>query len=326
LTMPQQPNYPPSYGATATGAYPPGYNPPQQQQYYGAPQPPQPMQGQQPPYQQHGYAPPQAMPSPEQVIWSGLEQGAAAKIPLTRWIGRFDSYGFDSAFGNLRVVEKFVQVQVLETTAPWPYATCDVPIKISTKEDSGFGRHITSIKALGLTLRAKTLKEAMDELIGKTFEVVKVMESYGENRAGEAMQGEVVRFVRIIQVGGVSMGQQQSPTMMQQPQYMAQPPVMQQYAPPTPQYAPAPAPAPRPVVQTTAEFDTNPSPTDTPSIRAKKLLHGKTLNEFLGVALLDDVVKDPQFINSVFDQSFLVTLKASGQVVEEGGIYKVVKW
>lgn len=238
------------------------------------------------------------MPQPE-VKWSGLSTGGAFKIPVVAFIGRLMDMVYDtqSAFG-LRVVEKFDQVQILESPVPWPWATVELSVKYSDREESGWGRHVASAKAIGLAQQAATLDQAKAELVGKIFEMRQTHENYGEDsKTGQAMHGDVWRFVRALLVGG------QAPT---QPQYVQA--VATVTAPAVPAVPQQPA---QPV-----GFNTTLLPTDTAPVRAKKLLHGRALNEFLGVALVDEKVKaDPPFVNSIFDQSFIVGLKASGQVV-----------
>jgi len=256
-----------------------------QQPSYGAPGMPVPMP--------HGPA-----PMPSVVKWGGLSAGGSNKIPVVCFIGRLTDILFvPDNFGNYQVQEKYDQVQILESPAPWPWATLDLPIKYSEREDSGWGRHVGSAKTLGLAQNAASLDEAKADLIGKSYELRQKEEDYGEDKkTGQKFKGDVWRFVRIVQAGG----QQQS---FPQPQY-AQP--VAAAAPSQTTAAPAP----------TGNFSPIVAPTDTAAVRAKKLLHGKTLNEFLGVALVDDKIKaDSAFTNSIFDQSFIVGLKAGGQVV-----------
>lgn len=300
----------------------------QPQQYGGQPQP---QYGQQVATQtpQGGYgagasAGP-AMPAPE-VKWSGLSTGGAFKVPVVAFIGRLTDIveDFGSSFG-MRLIERYDQVQILESPAPWPWATIDVSIKYSDREESGWGRHVASAKQLGIATNAPTLAAAKAELIGKIYELRQKSETYGEDsKTGNPMHGDVWRFVRVIQPG---QGQ-----AFPQPQYVQPTPVgvaQTTAAPGTPTSPPAnvvqpqpaaspitaPAPQPSPAPQATAGFNLVPDPSDTAAIRAKKLLHGRALNEWLGVALIDEKVKaDPPFINTVYDQSFIVGLKASGQV------------
>jgi len=289
-----------------------------QQQQYG-PQQPQQQYGQPAQGPQYG-APAPGAPSMAQpdIKWSGLSKGGAFKVPVVAFIGRLVDMVYDSQsnFG-LRIIEKYDQVQILESPAPWPWATIDLSIKYSDREESGWGRHVSSAKNIGLAQNASSLDEAKRDLVGKVYELRQKEEDYGEDsKTGQKFHGDVWRFVRIVGVGATGQFQPQP-----QPQY-AQP----QYAQPVPQQgvgvAPAPVAAPMPAnttpVQSQAPAGLNGQllPTDTAPVRAKKLLHGKALNEFLGVALLDPVIKaDSAFVNSIFDQSFIVGLKASNQVV-----------
>jgi hypothetical protein len=216
---------------------------------------------------------------------------------------------FGNQFG-LQIIEKFDQVQILESPVAWPYATIDIPIRYSDKEDSGWGRHVSSAKNLGLAQQATSVDQAKAELVNKVYEMRQFHETYGSglDKDGKSMSGNVWRFQRIVSA-------------------VLSPP-MPQYQPPIPQTAPAPTyqaqpPTPQPVVTPMAPpapigFNAQLLPTDTSMLRAKKLLHGRVLNEFLGVALLDDIVKkDPAFVNTIFDQSFIVGLKASNQIVQD---------
>ncbi len=276
------------------------------------------------------------MPQPD-VKWSGLSTGGAFKIPVICFIGRLTEMVYDtqSQFG-LRIIEKYDQVQILESPVPWPWATLDLSVKYSEKESSGWGRHVASAKTLGLAVNATNLDEAKADLVGKMFELRQQDESYGEDqKTGQAFHGDVWRFVRIVSLTG-------APAPAPQAQYVAPAPVV---APqpvavaPVPQVPLAPAPAPTPVVTPvpapvpivaqpvaplapavaapvapTGVFNTAIAPSDTAPIRAKKLLHNKALNEFLGAALIDDIIKaDTAFVGSIYDQSFIVGLKASGQ-------------
>ena len=248
------------------------------------------------PYQQGVPMPTGPAPMPSVVKWGGLSSGGSNKIPVVCFIGRLTDMLFvPDNFGNYQVQEKYDQVQILESPAPWPWATLDLPIKYSEREESGWGRHVSSAKALGLATTAASLDQAKADLIGKTYELRQKEEDYGEDKkTGQKFKGDVWRFIRIVQAGGQA---------VPQPQY-AQPAV----APAVPSQA-TNAPAP------TGNFSAVIAPTDTAPVRAKKLLHGKTLNEFLGVALVDDKIKgDSAFVNSIFDQSFIVGLKAGGQV------------
>ena len=311
MVMPQQPQYGQQYGAV-----------PPQQAPYGAP-----------PAPQAGIGAP-----PPEVKWDGLETGGAFKCPVVCFTGRLtdivEDYG--SQYG-LRLIEKWDQVQILESPVPWPWATLDYSIKYSSKENSAWGHHVTSAKALGLAEKAPNLAAAKAELVGKMYEMRQVAQSYGEDRTtGNAMTGDVWRFIRIIQPG---MAQPFPQPQYAQPAVSAAPVQPQPVAgtpPPQPaqtgvaQPVPSPgavAPNPTPVqapnqpVATPAQgvsagaFDPTPSPDDTAQVRAKKLLNGMALNEWLGKALMDDKIKaDAAFINTIYDQSFITALKASGQV------------
>jgi len=237
-------------------------------------------------------AAPAVAPEPK---WSGLSQGVP-KLQVVAFIGRLvdtvpDTQSQIAQYG-MRIVEKYDQVQILESPIPYPWATIDVSIKYSDHEDSAWGRHIASAKSLGLAVNAATLAAAKADLIGKVYELHRKDEAFGEGKGGEQMHGDVWRFTRIV-VGGIPAGQ-----------YVPPPPA-------TPVVPTPPAPA-APAVG----FDATLLPTDTAPVRAKKLLHGRMLNEFLGVALPDPIIKnDPAFLNSIFDQSFIVGLKAQNQVV-----------
>jgi hypothetical protein len=287
----------------------------QQPQQYQVPNP----QGYgQPPAQQYGApAQPVGAPPPE-IKWSGLSTGGAFKVPVIAFLGRLvdmvEDYG--SQYG-LRIVEKYDQVQILESPVPWPWATIDLSVKYSDREQSGWGYHVASAKAIGLAQNATSLAQAKADLVGKVYEMRQADQSYGENQQGQAMHGDVWRFIRIVQPGMVQ--------SFPQPQY-AQPtattqPTAQPQSQPSGGVAPTPA-APIPQAQTpqqpaTTGLNLTLDPADTPAVRAKKLLHGKALNEWLGAALMDDKIKaDSAFINSIYDQSFIVGLKASGQVTQ----------
>lgn len=284
-------------------------------QQYGAPAP------------QYGAPPPGAMPGPvlppAEIKWSGLSTGGAFKIPVVCFIGRLAEMIEDSSSQyGLRIIEKYDQVQILESPVPWPWATVDLSIKYSDRESSGWGHHVESAKALGLAINATSLAEAKADLVGKVYEMRQTEQSYGEDRqTGQAMKGDVWKFVRI-----VTPGQAPAPAQYVTPA-PAPTPVPVAVAPPT-AAAPTPAPvpeqtvvAPPPATPPSAEvpgaFDVTLKPDDTSSIRAKKLLNGKALNEWLGVALIDDKIKaDPSFINTIYDQSFIVGLKASNQITQ----------
>ena len=320
---------------------------------YGAPIPPQ--YGAPPPVPGQPMVPfptqvagGQMMP-PAEIKWSGLSTGGAFKVPVVSFIGRLTEMIEDgSSQYGLRIIEKYDQVQILESPVPWPWATIDVSIKYSDRESSGWGYHVESAKALGVAVNATSLAEAKADLIGKIYEMRQSQQSYGEDRVThQPMQGDVWKFVRIIPAG--------QPTGFPQPQYVqpqpvvipapaaAPAPVPQPVAQPqppalvaTPVAVVAPIPTPAPVPAPTPEVvaapvtvlapvpapapagavDLVPNLNDTAAIRAKKLLNGKALNEWLGVALIDDKIKaDPSFINTIYDQSFIVGLKAQNQVV-----------
>ena len=258
-------------------------------QQYGQ-SPAQPYGGQPPQYGQP-LTPGQVIPPPD-IKWSGLSKGGAFRVPVIAFIGRLTDMVFDTqAQFGLRIVEKYDQVQILESPVPWPWATIDVPVTYKDSQNSAWGRHVESAKAIGIAVNAASLDQAKAELIGKTYEMHQIHESFGEDKEGKTIAGDIWKFVRVLATGG------------QQPQY----------APPM--ATPQPQPQPQ-APEATTGFDATPSPTDTAPVRAKKLLHGKALNEWLGVALLDPVIKaDASFVNSIFDQSFIVGLRASHQVV-----------
>lgn len=289
------------------------------------------MYGQQYPPQQPppGYGqPPQVPPAGAEIKWGGLSKGGTFKVPVVAFIGRLVDMIPDSSSGpTLRIVEKYDQVQILESPVAWPWPTIDLSIKYSDREESGWGRHVGSAKVLGLAQNVASLEQAKAELIGKVYQLRQKEEDYGEDRAtGQKFHGDVWRFERVLT------GAPQAPV---QPQYI-QPPVPQVSQPPMPQqqYIPpqqvqvpaSPPTATVPGPSITPTFDTRPAPTDTAPVRAKKLLDGKALNEFLGAVLVDPVAKaDAGFINSIYDQSFILGLKASGQVVVgPDGKFKVV--
>jgi len=237
---------------------------------------------------------------PAEVKWGGLSKGGLFKVPVIAFIGRLADVQYDtqSQFG-MRIVEKYDQVQILESLAPWPWATIDISIKYSEREDSSWGRHVSSAKALGVAQDASTFDQAKVELCGKVYELRQAEENYGEDQhTGQKFKGDVWRFVRIVGQGGVALPAQPIQGVLQ-------------YVPPTPTTPVVPT-----TVQPTVGFSSVLAPTDTSAVRAKKLLHGRALNEFLGVALVDSVIKaDSALVNSIFDQSLIVGLKASGQVV-----------
>ncbi len=266
----------------------------------------------------------QVMP-PAEIKWSGLATGGG-KVPVVCFIGRLIDIVEDPRQYGLYLMEKYDQVQILESPAPWPWATIDIPIKYSDKENSGWGHHVTSAKALGLATAATNLAMAKAELVGKIYEMRQSAQSYGENQAGQAMTGDVWRFVRIVQPG--------APMVTPQPQYAVPPAVapapvnpaaLAPAAPATPAIPPAVDPAIAAALVAAAVpltpavapvINVAPDPSDTPAIRAKKLLHGRALNEFLAVALPDELLKsDPALVNSIFDGSLVLGLKSSGQVV-----------
>lgn len=327
-------------------------------QQYPAYPPQQPQQGQQPqgfaPYHNPAYpgmgtmgpqAPAPGIPMDAEIKWSNLDSGGVLKTPLKKFIGRFDSYKKEEHFNNLYVCYKFSNVQVLDTDAPWPYATADIYIKYSNRENSGWGKHVESVKGLGLAQTASTLDAAIADLQGKVFEVHKDIESYGTDKAtGNNMQGEVFRFVRIIQPGVP----QPQPQVQQTPVAPPSPPVQPvQTTPPQVAQVPTPvapamdpavlaalqaagaipamAPSPVPTTVQPTGFDLNVKPDDTPYNRALKLINGRNLNEFLGLALTDDRIKsDDEFVKSIYNSGFVNSAKHAGQIVEENGIYKVV--
>ena len=300
---------------------------------YGQPVPGQPAApyGQPAPYGAPVIGGPIGMP-PAEIKWSGLEVGGQFHLPVIAFIGRLTEMLEDvtSQYG-LRIVEKFDQVQILESPVPWPWATIDPSIKYSSKENSAWGHHIASAKALGLAVNAATLTEAKADLIGKIYEMRQTEQAYGEDRqTGQATRGNVWRFTRIVVPGQVQSFPQ---PQYAQPQPAVQPAVGQPavgvpVAQPVTQ-APTPTPAVQPAAPAVAipavaaapatptAFITTLDPSDTAAVRAKKLLHGRALNEWLGVALIDDKIKaDPSFINTIYDQSFIVGLKASNQVTQ----------
>jgi hypothetical protein len=95
-----------------------------------------------------------------------------------------------------------------------------------------------------------------------------------------------------------------APPVPQMPPIPPAPPM----APPVP-VAPMAPPIPPAIPGT---FDSSLKPDDTPHIRAKKLLHGQTVNGFMGLALIDPIVKsDQQLVNAIFSQSWFIGLKSS---------------
>jgi hypothetical protein len=286
------------------------------QQYanqYGAPQ--QPYQPQPQPVPLQYGQPPSVVSGPPEVKWSGLQTGGGFKSPLGRFMGLLAGHVYDTqAKFGMRVVLKFVQVQVMETTAPWPWPEAEVSVKYSDSEGSAWGKLVKSAKDLGLAIQAQSFDEAMKDLTGKFYEMVHTPnESFGEDKDGKPMLGDVWRFARVLQP------------------MAAQPQMQQQYAPVQQQMAPAPV-GMQPQAQVQVVQQAQPvvtgglDPNDSAPIRAKKLLNGKNLASFLGVALTDPVIKAPQnaaFINTIFDQSFIAGLKASGQAREENGVFIV---
>ena len=121
------------------GQLPPAQQPPPAQ--YGAVPPGAPVYGQ-------PAAPVQAMP-PAEIKWNGLETGGAFKVPVTGFIGRLTEIvkNTDGQFG-LRLIEKWDQVQILASPVPWPWATIEVSIKYSAKENSGWGHHVSFLLKL----------------------------------------------------------------------------------------------------------------------------------------------------------------------------------
>ncbi len=294
-----------------------------QPQYGGQPQYGQPAQGYgqpAPTAQPPAYGAPavNAAPPTLDTLKFGLPGGGQYKIPVKGFIGRFTGAALDpqSQYG-LRLVEHYDQVQILDSPVPWPWATIDLSIKYSDRDSSAMGRHFASAKALGLGAGADGVGAMVKELTGKIFEMRQMHESFGEIDGKDSF-GDVWRFIRIEQSG--------APQSFPQPQY-AQPqpataqPVNPQVAVPMQQQLTGASLPPANV-----ERNLTPNPSDTAAVRAKKLLNGRALNEWLGVALMDDKVKaEPAFMSSIYDQSFIVGLKASGQVIQNpDGKFQVV--
>lgn len=283
------------------------YQPPYQPQPQGAPG--------------YGQPPQQPLPPPVEIKWGGLSKGGSFKVPVISFIGRLVDMIPDSSAGfALRIVEKYDQVQILESPVAWPWPTLDLSIKYSDREESGWGRHVGSAKALGLAQNVSSMEQAKAELVGKVYQLRQKEEDYGEDRAtGHKFHGDVWRFERVL-TGTPQVAGQPAPVYIPP----APAPV---YIPPPQVQQPANLPgAPPAVIAPGSTFDTKLAPTDTAPVRAKKLLDGRALNEFLGVVLVDSVAKaDAGLINSIYDQSFVLGLRASGQVVMgPDGKFKVV--
>ena len=165
-----------------------------------------------------GAAPPQSAMPPAEVKWSGLATGGAYKIPVIGFIGRLAEVIKDSSSPHgLRIIEKYDQVQILSCPVPWPLATVEFSIPYKDRENSGWGHHVLSAKALGLATQAVSLDQALAELVGKTYEMQQTEQSYGEDRnTGNAMKGDVWRFIRIV-------GQSGQVPAFPQPQYAVPP-------------------------------------------------------------------------------------------------------
>ena len=77
----------------------------------------------------------------------GLTEGEAA-TPLRKFYGILDSYSPEERYGKTSVVMNFKDVEVIESTEPYPFPIAVIPIKLSNRKNSAWGVFSESLNAI----------------------------------------------------------------------------------------------------------------------------------------------------------------------------------
>jgi hypothetical protein len=108
------------------------------------------------------------MPEPTDVSIRGLQEGFEA-TPLRKFRGKLDSYAPEPASGyeGWRVNLNFSNVEVLQSTEPYPYPVAVINIGLSNRKRSKWGYFAQSLAAL--IPETEDIKDQVGKTLGMVF-------------------------------------------------------------------------------------------------------------------------------------------------------------
>ena len=268
--------------------------------------------------------------------WQGLKGAQDFNNPVEEVVGTIVNWRLEpNHFGDNQVIFTFANCQILKADTPFPYPDWEMSIKFSESEKSGWGMFgVSAAAALGVDIELLDI----DLLKQRQVHILRSPYEYGPDKnkpelspgVWPPMVGKVYRIIKFVQPGEpVTSVAPLSTTTVAPPATVPAPvPVTTPVTMPDPQVAPAPWTAPTPTPTPTAPIpSTAPAGGEVSSEdHALTLLHGKTMAMFFQVAVPDPIVRlDPNLVNAIMSNTFIVGMVASGRVVmDEGGVYSVV--
>lgn len=214
----------------------------------------------------------------------------------------------------------FTNLQVGASDAPYPGAEATLDIKLSDRQNSGWGKlGATIASVLGVEIDYLDI----DQLRNQVLHMLRHDNvQYGQDREGNPLIGVSWELVEILQPGAVVTWKHVA---------LAPPPTAPPISPPiaVPVVAAPAAVAAAPTAPVVATAAAAPAPAVgavTPEQQALIHLHGKSLGQFFQAALPDPIIRqDPNLSNSILNNTFVEAQKLSGVVTEEADGTFIVK-
>jgi len=226
-----------------------------------------------------------------------------------------------SSFGGSNVQFDFVNLQVIRSDSPYPYAEAIVEIKYSDQVNSGWGRLGKSI-ANALSTDINYLD--VDQLIGQILHWVRHDDvQFGKDKEGAPIVGSVFEMVAIVQPGQtVTPVGQQAPPVAEAVAYAPNTVVAPPPAPPATSVAAQPVivatpPTAEAVVANAAGTTVAAASAVDPKIHALTLLHTRNKAQFFQVALPDPIIRSDQaLVDAILSDSFIQSRLAEGSITQ----------
>ncbi len=239
--------------------------------------------------------------------WKNLKEGFE-KTPLREFAGTVKSWDeVPSNFGGKNIHLDFIQLQVLATDAPYPYAEETLEVKLSEAVNSGWGILGKSFAvALGIAMDDLDI----DLLMGRRFHMLREdNHPFGKDKnTGQGLFGTVWQCIKMLQPGEV-------------PTPIGVAPVLP---------LPTPTPAAVPTAMPASAAPAIPVPLSPVALNAEEqalfLADGKNMSDFFAAALSDQTVKgDADLVNRIINRTFVEGMKEKGRLVEnpDGTMTKV---
>jgi hypothetical protein len=237
----------------------------------------------------------------EQLNTRGFQEGGGPRTPLREFIGTLDSITGDLQERQGRTIQyamyNFSELEVIQSTEPYPMPIAQLPIPISNTKRSQMGAWGASIdKLINVDAAGQPLPDGdpnvkkQGYLIGKRLRVkLTPGHKMWDRNAGKEVDRDMFEVIQVVGESGVS------PAVV--------------------------STAPQPIPDTTG------APVNGALGRALQLLEDKSLQEWYQVVFADPVVKaDGALVTKIIQNALIPAMEAAGTVSKDAnGKYHVVK-